>query len=66
MSCAQGTSSHTIVHCSSDAACRMTSGFVPLRSTALLQVHSDPIQWNFAPVWYSGGMHRKQSSFVVW
>ena len=36
ISCAQGTSNHTIVHFSLDAASRINSGFVPFNKTALL------------------------------
>ena len=44
---------------------RMVSGLVPFRSTALLPATRLPIQWNLAPVWYRGGMHRKVSSLPV-
>ena len=51
MSCAQGTSSHTIVQRSSETADKIVSGFAPFSRTALLPATRLPIQWNFAPVW---------------
>ena len=54
------------MHCSSEMAFRMISGEVPFSSTARLPAKRLPIQWNLAPVWYRGGMHRKVSSWVIW
>ena len=42
----------------------MISGVVPVRSTALLPAHRLPIQWNLAPVWYRGGMHRNATGKI--
>ena len=43
----------------------MALGLLPLSSTALLPVNSEPNQCILAPVWYRGGMHRNTSSWVV-
>ena len=64
MSCTHGTSSHTMVQCSSDTASKMLWGVTPRNSTALEPEMRLPNQCILAPVWYSGGMHRKVSSCV--
>ena len=42
----------------------MVSGFTPFSSTPLPPTRKLPNQCIFAPVWYSGGMHRNTSSWV--
>ena len=51
MSCAQGTSSQTIVHFSSVMVRRIHSGFTPRSKTALLPEIRLPNQCIVAPVW---------------
>ena len=66
MSCAQGTSSQQMVQRSSLMVWKMVCGVTPRSRTLREPTSRPPSRWILAPVWYSGGMHKKTSSCVVW